>query len=357
MSERMGLSIFSFNSIKSIKNLSILRLGKIIVCVSALALMFPFSYLILVTYVKDENSRTSALKSITDQTKVLIVGSSHVATNIKPALISISAMNLSIPNANYTDVLKMMLKVWDKAKNIEILVIEFSSPMLLRGSGGTIRQMAQFDFGFSDANLWNEFMQDPIDSFRNCIFYIYNYRLVPRHMFDRTLQPTRKTRYENPGHETYQANLDKNRSKSSAIKRYQAVFETTTRDSIYKNTLALKKAILMARERHINIIFLKMPEHEQLDFIRPTVWKDDPLIPILADLPLIDKTSWHRSNDLFFGDFDHLNDRGAAHFSIEIDKLLMSLNMQNNLQAPSQISYRSGHFLQRPGSEYSTHWQ
>jgi hypothetical protein len=322
MLEPMSSSIFSSKGIKTLRTLSLLSLVKIGIFLGVFLLSFSVAKWILLKFVKDENPRTAAIASINAQTRVLIVGCSHVGTNINPSTIDPPAMNLSIPNANYTDVLRMLKKVWHMAPNLDVLIIEFSSPMLLRGSGGSIRSIAQLDFNYSDGFSLAEFMKNPDENLHLFLYYIYNWRLVPRHMFDNDFNSTRTKSIRYPGYEGFTVKLDPLKARLSSIKRYHAIFESTDRSSLEANSLALKETLLMAKEKNIKTIFLKMPEHEQLRYVRPSVLSDAPLLAIVKKNPVIDMMDWQHRDDDFFGDYDHLSELGALEFSHVIDKLL-----------------------------------
>ncbi len=90
----------------------------------------------------------------------------------------------------------------------------------------------------------------------------------------------------------------------------------------------LEKIVALCKAKKVEIIFMRMPVHEKLPFLKNESQYQDIKRRRFADVELIDFRKFRVTNDEF-GDFDHLNHKGAKRFSTYFNRLLQNGLLQS----------------------------
>lgn len=112
--------------------------------------------------------------------------------------------------------------------------------------------------------------------------------------------------------------------------------------SIDINNVSLEyfvKTVELAKEKNINVIFIKYPVSKEYDeaLIQNNVSREDhynkiftEVDKVLKNYTILDYYSLFANNSDYFYDSDHLNNIGAENFSKKINEDLKKLNLSNN---------------------------
>jgi hypothetical protein len=340
-------SIFSSEQIRSARRLPrsegrrLLGTLAIVIAVALLAVVVKLNARSVL--LNEQLYPTPEIDSLSDATRILTFGSSHVAFGVNPMLFSQPAMNLGVDGQDYIIEDRLVEKALDLVPRLDVAIVEFDVVLLARTveRGNDRRRFYRMGLAIWDLDqpdtLWERIR-------RNWIWFmgpdlIYE-RLTPRDLWDHRKPETSTLA---PGHRPKYGRIPANYDGLPRVRAHLKQHRDSKAD--YRvNLRALHTTIERIRARNIAVVLVHWPHHR-------SYWEHWPpeferiLQPSLVEVEerwLKDAgsgvqywdygRSW-RFRDENFIDSNHLNHVGAGRFTRLLDRRLLESGL---IEGPGQ---------------------
>jgi len=270
-----------------------------------------------------------ARASMNEGTRMLAVGSSLVRSGLRPSLFSVPTVNLA-PNWSGYDLMELLfMRALERCPRTRWLLIELDNHGLLtdrRAHSTDFRQLYELGVRRRDVvpgriEALRLFLRDNVV----CFPFFYLRRLTPVELAWRRDAPAIQ---REPGFWAHELRM----TTDLLAERDFAADEQYLGAACEKiNRTALQEMITRARARHIQPVFIRMPQLEAYYKARSADWwrKEDELVRLVKETlgeqaVILDCRRMVELKEYHFGDTRHLNVEGATLFTREIDMILKS---------------------------------
>jgi hypothetical protein len=271
---------------------------------------------------KHGTERTLAVASLSAETEVIFVGTSHVASGNPPALHSCRVMNLTLNGGSYEMLEKILERNLSKAPNARLVVLELDivplrmdTLVMLQGDGQTL-----WENGLTPADVYGPHPVKLADAYAmkfGRAFFIMK-PLTPSQLWhNRTTWSEREARGDRePGYNPVEARMDRGSED-------RGVADATSRpldpEIVGRNRAALVRIVQRLRAEGRTVALVRLPYHEAVRRGEPPVYEiavEEALREVRPDVAVWwDYRPDGRFQPNHFADATHLNRLGGALFA------------------------------------------
>ena len=261
---------------------------------------------------------TGASAALGPDTRVLVVGISHVLDGIRPSLLGPHAMNLALSGGDYRAILLVLRHRLADMPNLETVVLEADNLCLLQ-AGVDRKDFSEFyAWGLSRNDLplswrakrWQAIVEQPLIA-----PFIYSRRLTPGSW---PSAPKLDLVVE-PGFQSTMQRVASYNSGSALIRLHERMISDQATD---QNLTALEELLRLLKNRGVRVVLLTLPHHQGYRSNASDRWQKtfSDLLAVARSV-LGDEMVWWdleslpEFTDADFMDGHHLNVVGAAKMS------------------------------------------
>jgi len=269
----------------------------------------------------DVNYRSMALESLSPETEVLIVGTSHVERAVRPDVFTHETMGISARALDYVCMEAVLNKALDRAPAVALVVLEVDYVPLYMDHIAFAGDRELADWGVS----YRELKLDPLARARTYLSLVGYKRFTPSHLWlraaakDPEMTPERRF----AGYVASERVVDASRDAA----KLRALFDDVFTGDVSARQQALIRMIQGLEARGIQVRLLRLPMHESYwAIVRPewerTLSQTLELIRAKTDVGPGDFWDYSTLASLEAHDYrdaDHLNGWGAVKFSHLLD--------------------------------------
>lgn len=330
----MSSSIFNFETIGRAMRLPAKEKGWIAFLALAFTAIVLVAPAIMAPLVKRTNAFTTANEAVSEQTKVVFFGSSHVANCIKPSKFDVPTISFNLEAADYSTLYAVAHHHIDKFNGVELAVIELT-PLSLMGNafrtyGGDYRNAFDLGIDIDALNIdpkFKENIQAEARGYRSYFWPLFAFRKpTPRNLI---LRPS--TEDLEPGFRPKERNvnlIEDGKARTTHLYRGKL-----NQGNVDRNHAAFLKLIRLFTDRKIPIVLLWTPKHESFLVNRP-----ESVVHLLNKV--VDEARTNASDDVIliwndevtpllessdFADADHLRGKGADKYSALLNERVMQV--------------------------------
>ena len=284
----------------------------------------------------EPNHRTAAVAALDDQTRVLVLGSSHVRSGVNPAWLSMPAMNLAVSSANY-QVLDLVLDAnLDRAPHVELALIELDIWLLL---SDTLREYGRdlsllYDMGVPSDRLAASAPQRAALAWRRLFHDGYAAPLVSRRKWTPAgLLAERNAAPVTPGFASSVRRIVPSGDGHRTLAYFQRKTEVSLDVQLRRNLAALERVIDTLHAHGCRVVLVRTPHHDSYWAHRDPAYDQAEAVALAAlrerlggRMPAVWDFSRLPGLDAgHFKDANHLNHAGAATFTAVLDAKITAM--------------------------------
>ena len=273
----------------------------------------------------------SLISTLSDQTEVIFVGSSHVAYGFNPALFEVEALTLASGALNYENMFPLVMRALKYAPNLKVCVLEADIFPLrvdsLENYNGDYQSLYRLGLRLNDLNL---------SRYTKCMQRVREHPLLYPVFFQPRLSPYVLS-WDNSSQELVRMNPAEGLGHTIATKGYESLDQVINekndghvileyhrsdlkKDYTRENTKSLRALLDGLVEKGIHVLLIRLPHHATYYENRPDEWNRqyDGVFLNQSSGQLgagVDYLDWDNHADFLdadFGDGHHLNKSGAA---------------------------------------------
>lgn len=311
---------------------------RIVFVALAVAAGMSCSYLILLKYVRDPNPRVVSFMEGVEQSKILVVGTSHFYHGIDPDELPMPTSLIGLSDMDFKGLVRAAEAWIDRLPSIETLILELApEPLQVDVTKFNPAAYGQLhDFGLTWLHASDEYLENISIFFEDALWPLYRFRLPPFDIFDRLLD--KKVGLESAS--TYNKEnvrlhrgfeIDGQSMASERLQKLSAEFvrrisDAQTEEGLRRNQEALKQVLNLRRSHpHLRILLLSTPRYPEYLKLQPHDWQNV-LDEAVRELNGVLQFSDFRQTvmpDQAFIDPVHLSAKGAKIFSMQIRDLIV----------------------------------
>ncbi len=284
---------------------------------------------------EEASHRTLAVRAVNAETRVLLLGSSHVFASIQPGLLQVKAMNLAAPVCSYVCAEGILRGNLARAPGLEALVVEFDVvPAFydtLRAYQGDYRQLLELQpdigamqIGFRQKyELWRDQMLER--SFLGPLFRFG--KLTPRAIASHLQGHGGEDTVIAPGYANGHEVMPPGDDGPARVRRH--VREAAGLGELPRNEAALRRILQLGAARNLKLALVRLPHHPGYWSALPEEWSRamDALLARLqrefgSQLQYWDFGHLPELGEQDYRNGDHLNDAAARRFTQRFDQQL-----------------------------------
>lgn len=280
-------------------------------------------------YPKPRVASLGGSAALGSDTRLLVVGTSHVLDGVRPSLLGPHAMNLALSGGDYRAILLVLRHRLADMPNLETVVLEADNLCLLQ-SGVDRKDFSEFyAWGLSRNDLplswrakrWQAVVEQPLIA-----PFIYSRRLTPGSW---SRVPQLELTIE-PGFQSTEQRVSAGNSGPAIMRLHERMIADA---EIAPNLDALKELLHLLKARKIQVVLLTLPHHRGYRSSASDRWQKtfDDILAVARSVLGDDMVWWNLESHPGFTDEDfmdghHLNVVGASKMSEWLRESLANLD-------------------------------
>jgi hypothetical protein len=284
---------------------------------------------------KQRNYRSMSYAALSDQTQAILLGTCHLYNGVHPDYTGVKSVNLAATNLSFDRMRKVYEASKERAPNVKYVLVELDIGTLLgnpyQAEGGVSPESlaelgVKYPWQFpKNARSLTEFIHQTLSG-------VFSWRLVPIEFQNRNAAPptTNESEVSFAGFVASEAIIYEGMDYKDMFAKATSYFQL---NMLAENKAELYKLIDEITASGATPIFIQYPHYIEFTKSRPASW-DKAFERTIVELKnyvgkenfiFWDYNSWNATDKKLFRDIDHLNTRGALHFSAELGGRIKSL--------------------------------